>query len=773
MRLFILFFFVNSFILFAQTPISVVKGVVVDYQTRQPIPGATCLIEGTKLGTVSKSDGSFKIEKVPVGRHVLKISSISYETYRQHIAVTSGREIQLEVLMKESYIQMEEVVVTAESSSFSPINEVNIVSSNRFTVDDVERYAGSRMDPARMAQNFAGVVGANDQRNDIIIRGGSPTELLWRLDGLDIPNPNHFATQGATGGPISAINSTILSNSDFLTGAFPAEYGDRISGVFDLHTRKGNKDNYEFMGQFGFNGFELGAEGPMNFWKSSFIANYRYSFLELMDKMGFEFGVSGLPRYQDGTVKLDFQPNEKNNISITGLYGISDIKILESETDDVATGDRDITNGTDFVSVGLNWQHLVNDKSYGRFIIGTVYNNYSNELDSITTNDNGEVISIDPNLTSKSIEAYHTAKYEFNYTPIKNHFFTIAAESRFRYYDMRNNQLNPDYNKPWQVQETDNAMQYLGYINWNWRALESLTINAGVFTQHLEINKQTSLEPRLALKWQIHNRHSINAGFGVHRQSLPLLLYFTEDGNEDLDFIQSTHYVAGYEYLLSSDAQIKIEAYYKDISNAPVERNDESSYSFLNAGAGYGVVEGIGMALKSTGKGKAYGMDLSFYKHFSDHYYITATGSYIRQEYAGSDGIWRFGAFDNIFVANLLAGYELVISPTFSLEFSGKYTIAGGTPYTPIDFEESALRNGTYYDEENAYSERKPNYSRFDIRIDFRQNLEKISIISYISAENMFNQENILTYQYNKRNNSRKEIYQMGFFFVGGVRIEF
>ena len=305
-------------ILFSQenVPTQTVKGMVVNFQTQQPIPGVTVRLLETNIGAYSKGNGIFKIKDVPVGRYSIKFSAVGFESQQFNIVISSGKEEQLNIQLQESFVQMDEITVVAERNSFQPINESAIVSSTVFTLDDVERYAGSRMDPARMAQNFAGVIGANDIRNDIIIRGGSPSELLWRLDGLDIPNPNHFGTQGATGGPVNALNSTLLDNSDFLTGAWPSEYGDKMSGIFDLHTRKGNNEKYEFLGQFGFNGFELGAEGPLPGQRNSFIANYRYSFLDLLEKMGMDFGFSGIPRYQDGTVKIDLQPAEDHRFGL-------------------------------------------------------------------------------------------------------------------------------------------------------------------------------------------------------------------------------------------------------------------------------------------------------------------------------------------------------------------------------------------------------------------------------------------------------------------------
>lgn len=387
----------------SETPVQNVKGTLINSRNQQFIQSASIQILELQTGAYTKPNGDFLIKDIPVGRYIIRFSAIGFEPRQMNIVVTSGKEVILNVELNEAPITTETITVTGSKGNFVPINETVVVSATEFSVDDAQRFAGSRMDPARMAQNFAGVLGANDSRNDIIIRGGSPTELLWRIDDIDVPNPNHFATQGATGGPVSALNTVMLDNSDFLTGAFPSDYIDKMSGVFDLRTRRGNSDRYEFMGQFGFNGFELGAEGPYGIGNASFIANYRYSFLGLLKKMGIDFGFSGIPMYQDASFKSDFKLSANQRFSLTALWGTSDIYIKESETDAVFTGDFDIKNGTDLLLVGINLTSLFNDKMYGRLTVGTTYSKFRTQLDSITTDIDNKVTDITKWLDRKSV----------------------------------------------------------------------------------------------------------------------------------------------------------------------------------------------------------------------------------------------------------------------------------------------------------------------------------------------------------------------------------
>ncbi|MEO0333753.1 MAG: carboxypeptidase-like regulatory domain-containing protein [Bacteroidota bacterium] len=265
---FVIFFawisiFVSS--LYAQNPATqTIRGQIVDTQSDFPLTGVNVIVLGTDpmIGTSTDTEGYYTLEKVPIGRQVLQVSFIGYTARTiPNVMVTSGKQVVLDVSLEESVLMADEIVITAESDKTATNNELATVSSRSFNLEETGRYAGSRNDPARMAVNFAGVAANNDDRNDIIIRGNSPSGLLWRLEGINIPNPSHYGSLSSTGGPVSMLNYNVLDKSDFLTGAFPAEYGNALAGVFDLQLRRGNTEKRDFLGQVGFNGFEFGVEG--------------------------------------------------------------------------------------------------------------------------------------------------------------------------------------------------------------------------------------------------------------------------------------------------------------------------------------------------------------------------------------------------------------------------------------------------------------------------------------------------------------------------------
>lgn len=754
----------------------VVKGSVRDVQTGQPLPGAIISVADTRLGAVAGVDGSFRIESVPVGRHTIVVRSLGYETFSTISVVTSGRQTVLDAELLPS-VDFEEVegVTVSGSEGGRTLNESALVSGTLFSVEDVKRFAGSRDDPARMAGNFAGVFSVDDQRNDIIIRGGSPTELLWKLDGIEIPNPNHFATQGATGGPVNALNANLLDNSDFFTGAFPAEYGGKLSGVFDLHTRDGNAEQFEFVGQMGFAGFEGMAEGPLpGADGSSFIASYRKSTLEVFDLLGISIGFDGVPKFEDVNAKVHLPLGSGHTLDAVVLAGRSDIELLESDEDDVFTGDVDIYNGTDLAVVGGTWTHLLSDKAVGKFSVSSVYSNYRTELDSLTTGESNEVISKDRWYEVNSSESYYSARYRLSWAPVRSHYFVAGLEGRALRYDLSEERFTVrdelDGN-PFRIDASGTTGQALGFLGWTWRPADNWTFNTGLFTQYLGLNQQLSLEPRVGASWAFAPGHALSAGVGIHRQMAPLPVYFVYD-NQDLDYTSSTHYVVGYSVAPAQDVLLKMEGYYKDVSDAPVRADRADGFSLLNAGTEFGGIS-VDFPLANDGKGRSYGLELSLTKHFTDGWYLLATGSLIRQEYTGSDGIWRDGGFDNGFIGNLLGGYEWKISEGFSIDMSGKITWAGGAPYTPVDLDRSRLYNSTILDEERFFAERDDNYSRADVRIDFRQNFKGWSMSTFLSIENVLNTKNVLARLYDAQEGRIKVEHQIGFFPIGGFRIEF
>ncbi len=352
-----------------------VKGKVIDQQSEMPLIGATIewVNPNETIGTVTDIDGYFRLENIPLGRQEFRISFIGYEAMTiPNIVVSAGKEVILDVTLRESVEMLEAVTVKASAEKDRAQNELATISARQFSVEEVNRYSGGRSDVARLASNFAGVSTANDSRNDIVIRGNSPTGVLWRMEGIPIPNPNHFSTLGTTGGPVSALNPNLIKNSDFLTSAFPAEYGNATAGVFDIGLRTGNRDKHEFMLQVGaFSGVEAMAEGLLNKNGGSYVLAGRYAFISLVGGLGGA-GTSAVPNYYDVAMKLTSGTTSIGQFTLFGIGGASDIDFLHNEVDEddlFAAPDEDAFADSKFGVIGLKHNILLGKNSYWRTVV--------------------------------------------------------------------------------------------------------------------------------------------------------------------------------------------------------------------------------------------------------------------------------------------------------------------------------------------------------------------------------------------------------------------
>ena len=377
----------------AQNFTSTLRGEVIDKDSRAKIIAATIAITSVNpmLAAYSNDKGEFAIVNIPVGRHQIRVTCLGYSMVEMNnIIITTGKELFITIELEPQTNLMREIVIKDSTKERSTINSMVSVSGQSFSPEETNRYAGSRIDPSRMVANFAGVISANDSRNEVIVRGNAPNGVLWRLEGIDIPNPNHFTGQGASGGALSILNNNLLSGSDFLTGAFPAEYGNKNAAVFDLRLRNGNKENHEYTAAIGVNGLELGAEGPFSKkHNSSYLINYRYSTFAFFEAVGLQFGIAGIPTYQDATIKLNFTLNKKNVISIFAIGGISNVAVLDSKRDSsdwsFTSQGEDVNYGTKMLATAISHTHFFTNNTYGKLSLSVGANELNIQVDTLSS----------------------------------------------------------------------------------------------------------------------------------------------------------------------------------------------------------------------------------------------------------------------------------------------------------------------------------------------------------------------------------------------------
>ncbi|MCC5929546.1 MAG: TonB-dependent receptor [Cyclobacteriaceae bacterium] len=777
-----------------------IRGKVTDKQSKNPLPGANIVVVGTDpvLGSSTDVDGNFQISAVPVGRAQINISFIGYHSVTiPNLLVSSGKELVINIELEEKIMQAGEIIVRASADKSGTTHDMASVSARTFSVEESQRFAGARNDVSRMATVFAGVQAANDQVNDIVIRGNSPFGLLWRFEGVDIPNPNHFGQLGATGGPVSMLNNNVLTNSDFFTGAFPSDYGNAIAGVFDIRMRNGNDENYEFLGQIGFNGAELGAEGPIcRKSKSSFLANYRYSAMGLMNNLGLNPGTgSGIPYYQDLNLKVKLPLGEKHQIDLFALGGLSHINFINSEVkpddrneDFYTDGDVDVYYKVRTGVFGISDTWRISSSAYMKTTLALTAMQNTSRVDSITFDreNNYEIQNVFKNyynndfVNSRLFASgfYHkkvNARFNFRTGLFFSKMFFQLQDSVFRQY--QNGYINV-------VNDNGNTWLLQPYIQGQYHFSDKWTLNAGLHAMYLGLNGSNSLEPRMGFNYYIDENQKVSLGYGLHGQMLPIQSYFTRSRdasgmeftpNTGLDLLQSRHVVLAYDRMLAPGFRLKAEAYHQHISDVAID-DKSSAFSVLNLGSFSG---GPSDSLVSKGKGENLGIELTLEKFMSKGYYFLITGSLFDSKYLASDGIWRSTAFDGGYVLNGLGGWEKPFKVKAGkdnvrkLLFDIRITTAGGQRYTPLDLEQSIEEGRAVYQRINAFTHQFRNYFRADVRIAYRVDGKKAAQEWAFDVQNLSNRANPFGMQFNRTLGRESIQNQLGIFPMMQYRIEF
>ncbi len=761
-----------------------VKGIVVDASSKSPIPGVNIIVENSKplQGAVTEMDGKFAIKGVSTGRITLKISYIGYKPVTlSNLELLSGKELFVNVELVENVVTTDVVEITATYEKSKTENDFTTVSGRSFTIEETNRYAGSLGDPSRMAQNFAGVVSAGDSRNDIVIRGNSPTGLLWRLEGVDIPNPNHFGALGTTGGPVSILNNNLLTNSDFFTGAFPAEFGNALSGVFDLKMRTGNTEKFEFLGQIGFNGFEAGIEGPFSKkFDGSFFINYRYSTPALVDKIGLSM-ITGnsVPYYQDLTFKADLPTKKAGSFTFFGIGGLSNIKIYDSEKDSDEFSYGLSGTDTDFGSAmavgGLSHIYFFGKNTRIKTSVAfSGSSNYTN-IDSLAE------IETDPKkpfLRRNYQETKLSFKSSLRHKISAKDMFIVGLDAS-RYGLDYQDSVNLDNIEMKNVVDVEgNLMLYQGFFQYQHKFSEVFRLNAGVHSQMFSLNNELSVEPRAGLEWDLTEKQALSFGYGNHAQIQPKMIYFYETEvngenirtNEDLKFTKSHQFVLGYNNRLSTNFRVKVEGYYQSLYNAPVSQS-LADYSVLNEGAYFTI--SLVDSLVNKGTGENYGLELTIEKFLSKNYYFLVTTSLFKSTYKGYNGVEHSTAFDNNYVVNALGGYEYKFNKRISLTTDLKGVLAGGKRDLPVDEEASAAANATQYIWADAYTVQHEDYFRIDLRLALKLQSKKTTQEWALEIQNITNHENVFAKSWDSSTRTMRTDYQQGLYPMFMYRINF
>lgn len=730
-------------------PVQTLRGVVNDRASGHPIPYATIqLTDIPGLGMMCDSLGRFALPKVPVGRHSVQASFMGYEpaTVRE-ILVTSAKEVYLEIALLESVNELSEVVVHAHNRN-EAMNKMAVAGARMLSVEEASRYAGGFDDPARLVASFAGVT-PSVSNNGISIHGNAPHLLQWRLEDVEIPNPNHFADIATLGGGIlSSLSAQVLGNSDFFTGAFPAEYGNAVSGVFDMKLRNGNNQRNENTFQVGIMGIDFASEGPLSKkHKASYIFNYRYSTTGLLN-----VDLGGKMDYQDLNFKLNFPTRHAGTFAVWGTALLDKYKSLLEKNPDKWDYLEDAGQGrsTQYMAAGgVTHRYFFNENT---LLKTTLAGTYSDQEAIQTTYDREFNPSPYIDQNSRSTNLILTSSLN---RKVSNRFTNKTGFTLTQMFYNMNFELAPFIDQPLETISKGNGNTSLisAYNSSAWGINDKLSLNFGLHGQLLTLNNRWTLEPRASLKWQTNARTSFALAYGMYSRMEKMDVYFVktqstgdQSVNKNLDFTKAHHLMLSFTYKVSENTSLKVEPYIQFLYDVPVMR--DSSFSVLNRDEFF-----VENALVNKGRGRNFGVDFTWERALNKGLYYMITASLFDSRYCGGDGVWHNTRFNRKYVLNGLIGKEWMLGRNKQniLSVNLKLTLQGGERYAPIDVEATMAHpdKEVQYDETRAYSIQRSPMLIGNYTLSYRINKRRVSHEFSVKGLNFTGSKEFIQHLYN------------------------
>lgn len=735
-----------------------IRGRVTDRASGAPLKYASVSVEGANFpfGASADSTGMFVIHNLPAGRYDLRASFVGYETALvKDILLSSVKEAFVEIQLTENENVLAEVSVTPRINKSQTLNTMALGSARMFSVEETGRYAGGFDDPSRMATAFAGASGSTGN-NGIVVRGNSPKFLQWRLEGVEIPNPNHFADVTTFGGgAITAFSSQLTGNSDFFTGAFPAEYGNALSGVFDMNLRNGNSEKRETTFQAGIIGIDFASEGPfVKKGGASYLFNYRYSTLALMSGVLPE--NADAIRYQDLSFKLYFPTARMGTFSLWGM-GLLDASGADAKPDSLqeyASDKHRETQKQNMGAAGLNHKIFFRNSSCLRTSLAVTSGNLLYNTDIFNRQTYTAYKVIENSNTNFILSSSYNRKFSAKHV---NKTGITLTGLRYKFL-LRNNADNTGDMKGLRTVTDESGFSALmsAYSSSSINFSDRLTLNLGIHTQFFCLNSHYAVEPRAAFRWKFATAHSAGLSYGLHSRLEMLNYYFTKSDegefiNRNLDFTRAQHLVATYDWHISDNLHLRVEPYIQKLFNIPVIA--DASFSFINLQRGEWF---ISEKLENSGTGLNYGVDLTFEKYMSKGYYYMLTASLFGSRYRAGDGIWRNTRYNRNCIVNLLSGKEWLFGESRQNIFNAnvRLTFQGGERHSPVDMDASLTAQDVIYNEKDAFSQRYPADFVCHITISYKVNRKKTAHEIALKILNVTKNEEYYGYRYNYRKHS-------------------
>ncbi len=698
------------------------------------------------------------INGVQPGRYNIEASYVGYEkVLKREILVGTGKEVALQFEMEPQSSQLEGVTVRASSQDkANAINSMAMVSSLSFNVEETRRYAGGMDDPSRLVTAFAGVSAAgNAQDNAIVIRGNSPRGVLWRVEGVEVPNPNHFSNANVVGGGfMSILSSQTLGRSDFFTGAFPAEYGNALAGVFDIKLRSGNTHKREYAFQAGILGLDFSAEGPWIKGKeSSYLFNYRYSTMGLLSQANILPDVAIL--YQDLSFKNEFHTQKHGTFTLWGLGGkdktfanaLNDSLLWKNDDDRFDNQWKESFGATGFghrISMGSSAYVSTTLVASGRrkeLTMDRMDQDYILQKDL-------DLFKTDSKLTLTSFINHRLSEHHINRSG-------FIVNSLYYNYDLNSTHEHVPGTYTNMALESGQAFQVQSYTQSRYNLSPEWILNAGLHYNYFALNNTSSVDPRIGMKWIFDHNKALSLAYGKHSQTEDLYVYLFrrqdeagnwQQPNKNLGLAQAHHFIIGYDHQFSDILRLKVEPYYQYLYNVPGEAN--SSFSMINFTRDFG----FSKDLINSNMGRNVGVDVTLERFLHKGYYYLANVSWFRSQYKADDNIWRSTRYDKNLVMNVLGGKEFMIGSNM-LGINLRACFSGGGRRSPLLQEISDQQRRAIFDEKNAWSLQDDFTMLLDASITYRVNRVHYAGIWALQVKNILGatQNDLYLYDYQKQ----------------------
>ena len=742
---------------FAQELQGEIYSRITDAVSKQPLVGANVILVGTTLGDATNVDGEFKIKNISVNTYQVRASLIGYSSLtKTDIAVTTARPVQLDFELTEQIFELENITVLADYFSRVP---TEVTSIKNFSYEEIRRAPGGFEDVIRALSILPGVAQAEAGRNDLVVRGGAPSENLYLVDGIEVPNINHFGTQGSSGGSLSYINLDFVKETSFSTGGFSSKYGDKLSSVLSIDLRNGRNDRLGGKATISASQFGLNVEGPLSA-NSDFIFSARRSYLDLIFKAaGFGF----VPEYYDVLSKFNFKLDNKNSLNYLFIGAFDNVRYFNETSDQLYDNSRIL--GSDQVQyfTGLSWRRIFT----GGFFNLTLGRNF---VDFDTSQRDSLLVPI---FLNKSLEAENSLRGDFVYKLSANSEVNFGFN--FKLIKFKADILLPTFKTSFgdslpntSLNARSNFTKSAFYAVYHKHIFDKLYANFGLRVDYFDpLETKFYFSPRFSFSYALNELTNINFSSGIYHQSPSYIWLTADESNKKLKNIRADHYIFGFDHRLREDVLLKIEGFVKNYSNYPTSKI--RPYLVLaNSGAGYGGSDNnfssFGLEpLLDECKGISRGIEFSIQKKLSDvPYYGLISLTFGKTDFTSLDGIEKRGSYDQTWIFNLSGGYKF----NDQWEASLKFRFASGMPFTPFNFDGS--QNISLYNSDRM----KPNHS-LDLRVDKRWFFDRWTLITYLDFQNVYNRRNSTSIRWDQRTQSVDSESSIGILPSIGVSLEF